>query len=155
MLEKGITFKDCSMGIGTMTVSIKLLMMLASDCQKANTTIQTKNPSIIDRRSLSFAIIIFTQPPPGRPPGRPPIHPWRNSWTWSYSYETFNIHCGAKYKTFLLNRQNWIPSPLGARGVKSAIGLIFKMVNFKARVMKLSRYVIGLNIRLSCQIGKI
>ena len=52
-------------------------------------------------------------------------------------------------------RQNLIPSPLGARGVKSAIGLIFKRINFEARVMKLSTNVLWLNIRLFCQIGKI
>ena len=40
-------------------------------------------------------------------------------------------------------------------GVKNAIGLIFKMVNFEARAPKLYTYVLGLNIRLFCQIGEI
>ena len=40
-------------------------------------------------------------------------------------------------------------------GVKSAIGLILKIVNFEARIMKLSTNVLGLNLRLFCQIGKI
>ena len=44
---------------------------------------------------------------------------------------------------------------IGARGVKSSIGLIFKSINFEARVMKLSKNVLWLNIRLFCQIGKI
>ena len=40
-------------------------------------------------------------------------------------------------------------------GVKSAIGLILKIVNFEARIMKLSTNILGLNLRLFCQIGKI
>ena len=46
------------------------------------------------------------------------------------------------------------PPPLVLGGVKSAIGLIFKMVNFEARVIKLATNFLGL-IRLFCQIGKI
>ena len=37
-------------------------------------------------------------------------------------------------------------SPLGARGVTSAIGLIFKMVNFEARGFKLSPKILGPDI---------
>ena len=44
--------------------------------------------------------------------------------------------------------------PLSARRVKSAIGLISKIVNFEARIMKLSRDVEGPNMRHFCQIGK-
>ena len=33
-------------------------------------------------------------------------------------------------------------------GVKGAIGLIFKIVNFEDRVLKLSAFVLGLNLRL-------
>ena len=40
-------------------------------------------------------------------------------------------------------------------GVKSAIGLIFKMLNFEARAPKLYIHVLGLNIRLFCQLGQI
>ena len=65
-----------------------------------------------------------------------------------------------KYKNYLPNRQNLIPSPLDARGGKSAIGLIFKLANYEAKVMKLSTYVLvstyipGLNIRLVCSVVK-
>ena len=62
----------------------------------------------------------------------------------------------ARYKTVLPNRHNYILSPLGAGGgVKSTIGLIFKMVNFEARVIKLSTNILGLIIIFFGQIGKI
>ena len=38
--------------------------------------------------------------------------------------------------------------PLVLGGVKSAIGLIFKMVNFEAGAQKLCTYVLWLNLRL-------
>ena len=41
------------------------------------------------------------------------------------------------------------------RGVKSAIGLIVKMVNFEARAPKLYIHVMGLNMRLFFLLGKI
>ena len=55
----------------------------------------------------------------------------------------------------MLSRQNKFTSPFGARGGKSAIGLILRIVNFEVRVMKLSMIVLGLNMRLFGQIGKI
>ena len=39
-------------------------------------------------------------------------------------------------------------SSLGSRGVTSAKGLIFKMVNFEARGLKLSPKILGPDIRL-------
>ena len=48
----------------------------------------------------------------------------------------------------MLDTQNLVPSFLGARGIKSAIGLFFKVVYFEARVMELSTNVLEPNIRL-------
>ena len=47
------------------------------------------------------------------------------------------------------------PPALVLGGIKSAIGLIFKMVNFEARALKLYTYVLGLNIRLFSKKAKI
>ena len=117
-------------------------------------TLASLEATFIDRRSLSFAIIIFTQPPPGQPPGHPSTRggtPELKATVTKLSTYILGLNIRLFYKIGKIE----FPPPLELGGVKSAIGLIFKMLNFKARVMKLSRYVIGLNIRLSCQIGKI
>ena len=79
------------------------------------------------------------------------------------SYKTFHICPGASNKPYVLGlniRLSYqmgsilITYPLGAMGVKSVKGLIFKTVSFQSGVTKISTYVPGLKMRLFWDRGK-